>query len=160
MSTRLTLLLKWNCLLCEMEETHFREHFLLRLALSLLSASKTLAFGCVYTENIQCYTALVRLFKQKYIYGKTCVFFSPIQDSRPTLISAIEDCVYTFLWLTAAACPLNSTQHDDCRVTNPATGQTFKINQQFCTPCIYTVHTQYILVCLIILLSGTIETGK
>lgn len=47
-------------------------------------------------------------------------FFS--QDSRPALISALEDCVYTFLWLTAAACPLNSTQHDDCRVTNPATG--------------------------------------
>uniref|UniRef100_A0A3Q3IPM5 Uncharacterized protein n=1 Tax=Monopterus albus TaxID=43700 RepID=A0A3Q3IPM5_MONAL len=42
-------------------------------------------------------------------------------DSRPTRISVIEDCVYTFLWLTAAACPLNSTQHDDCRVANPAT---------------------------------------
>uniref|UniRef100_A0A3Q3IL94 Uncharacterized protein n=1 Tax=Monopterus albus TaxID=43700 RepID=A0A3Q3IL94_MONAL len=47
-------------------------------------------------------------------------------DSRPTRISVIEDCVYTFLWLTAAACPLNSTQHDDCRVANPATGQTLK----------------------------------
>lgn len=49
-------------------------------------------------------------------------------DSRPTLISAIEDCVYTFLWLTAAACPLNTTQHDDCRVTNPATGHLFDLN--------------------------------
>uniref|UniRef100_A0A3Q4BKI1 Uncharacterized protein n=1 Tax=Mola mola TaxID=94237 RepID=A0A3Q4BKI1_MOLML len=49
-------------------------------------------------------------------------------DSRPTLISAIEDCVYTFLWLTAAACPLNSTQHGDCRVTNPATGHLFDLN--------------------------------
>ncbi|XP_035535041.1 cation-independent mannose-6-phosphate receptor isoform X1 [Morone saxatilis] len=49
-------------------------------------------------------------------------------DSRPTLISAIEDCVYTFLWLTAAACPLNSIQHDDCRVTNPATGHLFDLN--------------------------------
>ncbi|XP_070781683.1 cation-independent mannose-6-phosphate receptor [Enoplosus armatus] len=49
-------------------------------------------------------------------------------DSRPTLISAIEDCVYTFLWLTAAACPLNSTQHDNCRVTNPATGHLFDLN--------------------------------
>ncbi|KAG7509424.1 cation-independent mannose-6-phosphate receptor [Solea senegalensis] len=49
-------------------------------------------------------------------------------DSRPTLISALEDCVYTFLWLTAAACPLNSTQHDDCRVTNPATGHLFDLN--------------------------------
>lgn len=60
------------------------------------------------------------------------VFRSQIQDSRPTLISSIEGCVYTFLWLTAAACPLNSTQHDDCRVTNPATGQTLKENHQFC----------------------------
>ncbi|XP_044024917.1 cation-independent mannose-6-phosphate receptor isoform X2 [Siniperca chuatsi] len=49
-------------------------------------------------------------------------------DSRPTLISVIEDCVYTFLWLTAAACPLNSTQHDNCRVTNPATGHLFDLN--------------------------------
>uniref|UniRef100_A0A8C2ZDD4 Insulin-like growth factor 2 receptor n=1 Tax=Cyclopterus lumpus TaxID=8103 RepID=A0A8C2ZDD4_CYCLU len=49
-------------------------------------------------------------------------------DSRPTLISAIEDCVYTFLWLTAAACPLNSTQHDNCMVTNPATGHLFDLN--------------------------------
>ncbi|XP_024912478.1 cation-independent mannose-6-phosphate receptor isoform X2 [Cynoglossus semilaevis] len=49
-------------------------------------------------------------------------------DSRPALISALEDCVYTFLWLTAAACPLNSTQHDDCRVTNPATGHLFDLN--------------------------------
>ncbi|XP_039980957.1 cation-independent mannose-6-phosphate receptor isoform X2 [Xiphias gladius] len=49
-------------------------------------------------------------------------------DSRPTLISVLEDCVYTFLWLTAAACPLNSTQHDDCRVTNPATGHLIDLN--------------------------------
>uniref|UniRef100_A0A3B4X1H8 Insulin-like growth factor 2 receptor n=1 Tax=Seriola lalandi dorsalis TaxID=1841481 RepID=A0A3B4X1H8_SERLL len=49
-------------------------------------------------------------------------------DSRPTLISALEECVYTFLWLTAAACPLNSTQHDNCRVTNPATGHLFDLN--------------------------------
>ncbi|KAM9840298.1 cation-independent mannose-6-phosphate receptor [Aulostomus maculatus] len=49
-------------------------------------------------------------------------------DSRPTLISNIENCLYTFLWLTAAACPLNVTQHDDCRVTNPATGHLFDLN--------------------------------
>ncbi|KAM9704645.1 cation-independent mannose-6-phosphate receptor [Menidia menidia] len=49
-------------------------------------------------------------------------------DSRPTLISEIEDCVYTFLWLTAAACPLSSTQHGDCRVSNPATGNLFDLN--------------------------------
>lgn len=49
-------------------------------------------------------------------------------DSRPTLITAIEDCVYTFLWLTAAACPLNITQHDNCMVNNPATGYLFDLN--------------------------------
>ncbi|KAM4713477.1 cation-independent mannose-6-phosphate receptor [Anableps anableps] len=49
-------------------------------------------------------------------------------DSRPTLISEIEQCVYTFLWLTAAACPLNTSQHDECRVTNPATGHLFDLN--------------------------------
>uniref|UniRef100_A0A3Q2ZJ59 Insulin-like growth factor 2 receptor n=1 Tax=Kryptolebias marmoratus TaxID=37003 RepID=A0A3Q2ZJ59_KRYMA len=48
-------------------------------------------------------------------------------DSRPTVISEIEDCTYTFLWLTAAACPLNSVQHNDCRVTNPATGHLFDL---------------------------------
>ncbi|XP_077408147.1 cation-independent mannose-6-phosphate receptor [Vanacampus margaritifer] len=49
-------------------------------------------------------------------------------DSRPTLISTIEDCLYTFVWLTAAACPLNSSQHDGCRVANPATGHLFDLN--------------------------------
>uniref|UniRef100_A0A4W4G3A2 Insulin-like growth factor 2 receptor n=1 Tax=Electrophorus electricus TaxID=8005 RepID=A0A4W4G3A2_ELEEL len=49
-------------------------------------------------------------------------------DSTPTLITALEDCVYSFVWFTAAACPLNSTQHGDCRVTNPATGHLFDLN--------------------------------
>ncbi|XP_067097484.1 cation-independent mannose-6-phosphate receptor [Osmerus mordax] len=49
-------------------------------------------------------------------------------DSRPTLITALEDCVYTFVWLTAAACPLNSSQQGDCRVTNPASGHLFDLN--------------------------------
>ncbi|XP_037100637.1 cation-independent mannose-6-phosphate receptor [Syngnathus acus] len=49
-------------------------------------------------------------------------------DSRPNLISAIEDCLYTFMWFTAAACPLNSSQHDGCRVANPATGHLFDLN--------------------------------
>lgn len=48
-------------------------------------------------------------------------------DSRPSLISVTEDCEYTFHWLTAAACPLNSTQQDDCRVTNPSTGFLFDL---------------------------------
>ncbi|MEQ2262533.1 hypothetical protein XENORESO_014772, partial [Xenotaenia resolanae] len=49
-------------------------------------------------------------------------------DSRPTLISEMENCMYKFLWLTAAACPLNTSQHDECRVTNPATGHLFDLN--------------------------------
>ncbi|KAM3602400.1 uncharacterized protein V6R79_003255 [Siganus canaliculatus] len=48
-------------------------------------------------------------------------------DSRPTLISATNDCVFTFFWLTAAACPITSSQHDDCRVSNPATGHLFDL---------------------------------
>ncbi|CAN9507985.1 unnamed protein product [Ophioblennius macclurei] len=49
-------------------------------------------------------------------------------DSRPTFISAIEDCVFTFLWLTAAACPLNANEQDHCRVQNPATGHLFDLS--------------------------------
>ncbi|XP_050994418.1 LOW QUALITY PROTEIN: cation-independent mannose-6-phosphate receptor [Labeo rohita] len=49
-------------------------------------------------------------------------------DSEPTRITALEDCVYTFVWSTAAACPLNSTAHGDCKVTNPATGHLFDLN--------------------------------
>ncbi|KAM6964907.1 cation-independent mannose-6-phosphate receptor [Aplochiton taeniatus] len=60
-------------------------------------------------------------------------------DSRPTLVMDIEDCVYTFLWKTAAACPLNSSQHDDCRVTNPATGHLFDLNS-LSQPGGYTVY--------------------
>uniref|UniRef100_A0A8C4YYE4 Insulin-like growth factor 2 receptor n=1 Tax=Gadus morhua TaxID=8049 RepID=A0A8C4YYE4_GADMO len=49
-------------------------------------------------------------------------------DSRPILVTAIEDCVYTFMWYTVAACPLNSNMHGACRVTNPATGHQFDLN--------------------------------
>uniref|UniRef100_A0A8C9W683 Insulin-like growth factor 2 receptor n=1 Tax=Scleropages formosus TaxID=113540 RepID=A0A8C9W683_SCLFO len=49
-------------------------------------------------------------------------------DSRPTLVTAIEDCVYTFVWFTAAACPLKSSEHGQCRVTNPVTGHLFDLN--------------------------------
>uniref|UniRef100_A0A8C1I7W5 Insulin-like growth factor 2 receptor n=1 Tax=Cyprinus carpio TaxID=7962 RepID=A0A8C1I7W5_CYPCA len=49
-------------------------------------------------------------------------------DSEPTLITALENCVYSFMWFTAAACPLNSTEHGDCKVTNPATGHLFDLN--------------------------------
>ncbi|XP_031437958.2 cation-independent mannose-6-phosphate receptor, partial [Clupea harengus] len=50
------------------------------------------------------------------------------EDSEPTLTTVIEDCVYTFVWLTAAACPLNASHHGECRVTNPATGHVFDLN--------------------------------
>ncbi|CAL1586585.1 unnamed protein product [Knipowitschia caucasica] len=49
-------------------------------------------------------------------------------DSLPSLISVIEDCEYTFHWLTAAACPLDTTQEDGCKVTNPSTGYLFDLN--------------------------------
>ncbi|KAJ0026800.1 hypothetical protein NQD34_017800 [Periophthalmus magnuspinnatus] len=49
-------------------------------------------------------------------------------DSRPSLISVIEDCEYTFHWLTAVACPLNTTQQEGCKVTNPSTGYQFDLN--------------------------------
>ncbi|KAF3850210.1 hypothetical protein F7725_019929 [Dissostichus mawsoni] len=81
------------------------------------------------------------VLKLKYSSGEACVGGNRTKssiirfkcdkdkvDSRPTLISAIEDCVYTFLWLTAAACPLNSVQHDNCRVSNPATGHLFDLS--------------------------------
>uniref|UniRef100_A0A8B9CPG0 Insulin like growth factor 2 receptor n=1 Tax=Anser brachyrhynchus TaxID=132585 RepID=A0A8B9CPG0_9AVES len=47
--------------------------------------------------------------------------------SKPELIMAIEDCEYSFLWFTAAACPLKSNVQNDCRVTNPATGHLFDL---------------------------------
>ncbi|XP_051500970.1 cation-independent mannose-6-phosphate receptor-like [Myxocyprinus asiaticus] len=49
-------------------------------------------------------------------------------DSEPTLVTALENCSYSFVWFTAAACPLNSTEHGDCKVTNPATGHLFDLN--------------------------------
>uniref|UniRef100_A0A672PLU1 Cation-independent mannose-6-phosphate receptor-like n=1 Tax=Sinocyclocheilus grahami TaxID=75366 RepID=A0A672PLU1_SINGR len=49
-------------------------------------------------------------------------------DSEPTLITTLDNCVYSFVWFTAAACPLNSTEHGDCKVTNPATGHLFDLN--------------------------------
>lgn len=48
-----------------------------------------------------------------------------LQNSKPTLITALEDCVYNFVWFTAAACPLNSTEHGDCKVNDPRTGESY-----------------------------------
>nr|XP_060609655.1 cation-independent mannose-6-phosphate receptor [Anolis sagrei ordinatus] len=49
-------------------------------------------------------------------------------DSKPELITALEDCEYTFLWFTAAACPLKSNVHNNCTVSNPLTGHLFDLN--------------------------------
>ncbi|CAM5101789.1 unnamed protein product [Eretmochelys imbricata] len=49
-------------------------------------------------------------------------------ESKPELVTAIEECEYTFLWFTAAACPLKRNMQNDCRVTNPATGHLFDLN--------------------------------
>uniref|UniRef100_A0A673TKJ8 Cation-independent mannose-6-phosphate receptor n=1 Tax=Suricata suricatta TaxID=37032 RepID=A0A673TKJ8_SURSU len=49
-------------------------------------------------------------------------------NSRPMFISAVEDCEYTFSWPTAAACPVRSNVHDNCQVTNPATGHLFDLS--------------------------------
>ncbi|XP_077611202.1 cation-independent mannose-6-phosphate receptor [Crocuta crocuta] len=49
-------------------------------------------------------------------------------NSRPMFISAVEDCEYTFSWPTTAACPVRSNVHDNCQVTNPATGHLFDLS--------------------------------
>ncbi|KAJ7342167.1 hypothetical protein JRQ81_009332 [Phrynocephalus forsythii] len=49
-------------------------------------------------------------------------------DSKPELITAIEDCEYTFVWFTASACPLKSNVHNNCTVSNPLTGHVFDLN--------------------------------
>eukprot|EP00062_Callorhinchus_milii_P000078 gi/632935035/ref/XP_007887464.1/ PREDICTED: cation-independent mannose-6-phosphate receptor [Callorhinchus milii] len=49
-------------------------------------------------------------------------------DTKPNLITAIEDCVYTFLWFTAAACRVTENVHDRCTVTNPISGHSFDLN--------------------------------
>ncbi|KAI3364465.1 hypothetical protein L3Q82_011257, partial [Scortum barcoo] len=107
------------------------------------SAASCLKVGDEYTSLGQVDSGLTwdgNVLKLQYSSGQACpdgsrnrssiIRFKCDKDkvgSRPTLISAIEDCVYTFLWLTAAACPLNSTQHDNCMVTNPATGHLFDL---------------------------------
>ncbi|XP_072265418.1 cation-independent mannose-6-phosphate receptor [Pyxicephalus adspersus] len=48
--------------------------------------------------------------------------------SRPQLITALEDCEYNFLWITPAACLLKINTHDECKVTNPATGYLFDLS--------------------------------
>ncbi|XP_069811536.1 cation-independent mannose-6-phosphate receptor [Dendropsophus ebraccatus] len=47
--------------------------------------------------------------------------------SGPQLISNLQNCDYNFLWITASACPLTVSTHDECRVKNPATGHEFDL---------------------------------
>ncbi|XP_048841603.1 cation-independent mannose-6-phosphate receptor [Brienomyrus brachyistius] len=49
-------------------------------------------------------------------------------ESMPNLVKAIEECTYTFVWLSAAACPLRTSSHGDCVVTNPLTGHLFNLS--------------------------------
>ncbi|XP_055495415.1 LOW QUALITY PROTEIN: cation-independent mannose-6-phosphate receptor [Leucoraja erinacea] len=49
-------------------------------------------------------------------------------NTKPYLITAIEDCKYTFLWFTAAACPVTKNVHNQCMVTNPVTGHLYDLN--------------------------------
>nr|XP_033791685.1 cation-independent mannose-6-phosphate receptor [Geotrypetes seraphini] len=48
-------------------------------------------------------------------------------NSKPELVSVIEDCEYTFIWFSAAACPLKNNVKEDCRVTSPVTGHLFDL---------------------------------
>uniref|UniRef100_UPI00398E403E cation-independent mannose-6-phosphate receptor n=1 Tax=Pristiophorus japonicus TaxID=55135 RepID=UPI00398E403E len=49
-------------------------------------------------------------------------------NTKPDLITVIEDCEYTFMWFTAVACPVTKNVHDQCLVTNPITGHLFDLN--------------------------------
>ncbi|XP_067900725.1 cation-independent mannose-6-phosphate receptor [Heterodontus francisci] len=49
-------------------------------------------------------------------------------NTKPDLITAIQDCEYTFLWFTAVACPVTKNVHNECVVTNPITGHLFDLN--------------------------------
>ncbi|XP_067845330.1 cation-independent mannose-6-phosphate receptor [Heptranchias perlo] len=49
-------------------------------------------------------------------------------NTQPDLITAIQDCEYTFLWFTAVACPVTKNVHNQCIVTNPITGHLFDLN--------------------------------
>ncbi|XP_028676700.1 cation-independent mannose-6-phosphate receptor isoform X2 [Erpetoichthys calabaricus] len=60
-------------------------------------------------------------------------------DSLPIVTTALEDCVYLFVWHTAAACPLKSNTNNDCRVSNPESGYLFDLND-FAKDGGYTIH--------------------
>ena len=60
---------------------------------------------------------------------ETTIYFdcaADVTDSLPELVS-FADCLYTFRWSHAAACPVTRARHGDCRVTDPNTGFTFDL---------------------------------
>ncbi|XP_075123765.1 cation-independent mannose-6-phosphate receptor isoform X2 [Leptodactylus fuscus] len=48
--------------------------------------------------------------------------------SEPQLISNLQNCDFNFLWVTAYACPLTISTHDECQVRNSATGHLFDLS--------------------------------
>ena len=60
---------------------------------------------------------------------ETTIYFdcaADVTDSLPELVS-FADCLYTFRWSHAAACPVTRARHGDCHVTDPNTGFTFDL---------------------------------
>ncbi|EPY85235.1 cation-independent mannose-6-phosphate receptor precursor [Camelus ferus] len=106
-------------------------------AVCLLSGSEPVNLGRV-RDGPQWRDGMTLL---KYVDGDLCpdrirkksttIHFSCSEsqvNSRPMLVSAVEECEYTFSWPTAAACPVRSNVHGDCQVTNPATGHLFDLS--------------------------------
>ena len=59
---------------------------------------------------------------------ETTIYFDcavDVTDSLPELVS-FADCLYTYRWSHAAACPVTRARHGDCHVTDPNTGFTFE----------------------------------
>ncbi|XP_075410409.1 cation-independent mannose-6-phosphate receptor isoform X1 [Tenrec ecaudatus] len=108
----------------------------LEAAACMLNASKTVNLGRVrdgprwqddsviltYVDGDMCPD---QIRKKSTIIRLTCN--KNQLSSRPMFISAVEDCEYTFAWPTPAACPVMNTVHDNCQVTNPATGHLFDL---------------------------------
>uniref|UniRef100_A0A8D2Q893 Insulin like growth factor 2 receptor n=1 Tax=Varanus komodoensis TaxID=61221 RepID=A0A8D2Q893_VARKO len=106
-------------------------------AACLMDGSKYVNLGEV-AEGLQWQN---NVFVLKYINGEKCpdqvrkkstiIRFKCDEnkvDSKPELVTAIEDCEYTFVWFTVAACPLKSNVHSNCTVSNPRTGHRFDLN--------------------------------
>ncbi|XP_061480276.1 cation-independent mannose-6-phosphate receptor isoform X2 [Rhineura floridana] len=105
-------------------------------AACMMDGSKYVSLGEV-SEGLQWENGI---FVLKYINGEKCpdqirkkstiIRFKCDEniDSKPELITAFEDCEYTFVWFTAAACPLKSNVHNNCTVSSPLTGHLFDLN--------------------------------